>query len=213
MIGAFIVSIQGSFGKCFILTELKNGKKYAGKILSKKGSKLDIKNEVNIHINMKHQHVVDLIRVIDDKYHIYMIQTLCSNGTLKDLLKKRETITIDECRYIVSQILSGAYYIHGKNIIHRDFKLANIFIDGQMQMKIGDFGLAIRTNDKRLKDGEVCGTIRYLAPEVLQRNGFSFKSDIWAIGVMMYNLLFGMSPFLGDTNKETVKHIRKIEYR
>ena len=84
------------------------------------------------------------------------------------------------------------------NVIHRDIKLGNLFIDEQMQIKIGDFGLARQLNHKNERRSSVCGTPNYLAPEVIHGaacNGHSFEVDTWAFGIIVYILLYGMPPF------------------
>lgn len=205
--------VQGSFSKCFELTESVAGEKFAGKVISKDFDMRSICNEIEIHSKLRHQHIVGLIGIIHDRYNVYIVQSLCTNGTLKGLLRERGTVSVDECRYFIAQILNGVQYIHSMNVIHRDLKLTNIFIDERVQVRIGDFGLSIDSTKIQLEQNKVCGTLRYLSPEVLQHKGFSCKSDVWAVGAMMYNLLFGCSPFEADKLRETAKRIRKIDYR
>lgn len=204
---------QGTFSKCFELTEEETGKQFACKILSRKCDVECIQSEIEIHRDMKHSNIVPLIGIIKDRHNIYVQLKLCTNGTLKEFLNNHGIVSIDRSRYIINQILLGTQYIHNENIIHRDLKLANIFIDDRMQMRIGDFGLAIHVADIEFEKNQVCGTLRYLSPEVLQHDGFSFKSDVWAIGVMMFNLLLGRSPFECGNAQQTAKRIRKLDYR
>lgn len=192
---------------------MESGKKFACKVLSRETDLNVICNEIEIINKLQHRNIFELVGIVHDPKFVYLIQSYYINGTLKHLLKHRRIISIAECRYFIHQILCGTQYIHSKNIIHRDLKLANIFIDEHMQLKIGDFGLAINITDVEADRYHICGTIRYLSPEVLNHNGFSFKSDVWAIGVMMYNLIVGTSPFDGDNVKMTAKLIRKMNYR
>lgn len=152
-------------------------------------------NEIEIHRKLKHNHVVEFLEAFEDAQFIYMIQSLCSNHSLKDLQLNRGCVSIPECRYFINQIMIGVEYIHKMGIIHRDLKLSNILIDEKMQIKIGDFGLAIHEDDPRLQSRSQCGTTNYLAPEVINRKGFTCRSDIWAIGVITYALCFGYKPF------------------
>lgn len=113
------------------------------------------------------------------------------------MLKKRKRLTEPEVRYFMWQLLDAVRYMHNHRVIHRDLKLGNIFLTGDMRVKIGDFGLAASIK----KDGErkrtICGTPNYIAPEVLfdTQNGHSYEVDIWSLGVIMYTLLVGRPPF------------------
>lgn len=119
-----------------------------------------LQNEISIHRKLKHQHIVSFIQSFDDRQFVYMVLELCTNQSLRDLQKARgnNRLTTEECRYFICQILKGAQYIHSQAVIHRDLKLSNIFLDANMQIKIGDFGLAIRLDDPRLKTPSLCGT-------------------------------------------------------
>lgn len=171
-----------------------------------------VENEIAIHRKLKHKHIVEFLDAFEDHRFIYIIQSLCSNNSLKDLQLNRELIYISECRYFVNQILLGAEYMQEKGIIHRDIKLSNILLDDKMQIKIGDFGLAVHVDDPRLKNKSTCGTTNYLAPEVINRKGFSYLSDVWAIGVVTYALRFGCKPFEEDDLYQTHQRIVKADY-
>lgn len=156
-----------------------------------------LQSEISIHRKLNHQHVATFVHSFEDDRFIYMVQGLCANHTLRDLQKSRgnDLLTVEECRYFVSQIFKGAQYIHSQRVIHRDLKLSNILVDMYMQTKISDFGLAIRTDDPRLKIPTLCGTTNYLAPEVVTKRGFTFETDVWAVGVITFVLSFGYKPF------------------
>lgn len=172
-----------------------------------------VQNEISIHRKMKHEHVVNFVQSFNDENFVFMIQSLCSNRSLRDLQKSRGIISTDECRYFVSQILRGAQYIHENDVIHRDLKLSNILIDSNMQMKICDFGLAIRLDDPRMDSRSLCGTTNYLAPEVISRKGFVCRSDVWAIGVIAFVMLFGYKPFEEIDAYATHQRILRADYR
>lgn len=170
-------------------------------------------NEIRIHRKLKHKHIVEFIESFENEKFIYMIQSLCPNHSLRDLQKHRGTFSNQECRYFINQTLRGLQYIHEREIIHRDLKPSNILIDANMQMKIGDFGLAIHFDDPRLLSRSLCGTTNYLAPEVINRNGFTYKSDVWAVGVITFVLCFGHKPFDADDLYETHQRIVRANYR
>lgn len=88
-------------------------------------------------------------------------------------------------------------YIHRQKVIHRDLKLGNLFLTGDMQLKVGDFGLAAQIFYEGEKKKTVCGTPNYLAPEVLEskEGGHSYEVDYWSIGVIFYTMMCGRPPF------------------
>lgn len=172
-----------------------------------------VKNEIKFHSKLIHEHVVRFVESFSDRYRIYIVQKLCANGPLSQLLLERKHFDVAECRYCVHQILKGAAYIHNKGIVHRDIKLPNILINDHMQMKIADFGLAILEKDAHLEAKIVCGTTNYLAPEVINLVGNTRKSDIWAIGVITFVLLYGYKPFEADDEKATYARILRADYR
>lgn len=139
------------------------------------------KTEIRIHRKLKHKHVVDFIESFEDEKYLFMIQALCSNYSLRHLQLAKENFTINDCRYIIGQILKGVQYIHEQGVIHRDIKLSNILIDENMQMKICDFGMAIRAENAVSVSNSICGTVNFLAPEVVNRQGYAYASDIWVI--------------------------------
>ena len=101
------------------------------------------------------------------------------------------------------QIIQGLKYLHYRKIIHRDLKPENVFIDDKLDLKIGDLGYVVILNSIDEKRKNILGTIFYSAPEIIDRknyNGYSFKSDIWSLGVIMYNLLTGRLPFFDSDN-------------
>ena len=93
------------------------------------------------------------------------------------------------------QVLEGLEYLHAHKIIHRDLKLGNLFLTENMQIKIGDFGLATKLDFSGEKKRTICGTPNYIAPEILESKGHSYEVDIWSFGVIIYTLTFGRPPF------------------
>lgn len=130
-----------------------------------------------------------------------------------ELHKRRKTITEPETRFYMRDILSGVQYLHDRRIIHRDLKLGNLFLDNELHVKIGDFGLAAQIEYEGERKKTLCGTPNYIAPEILNKKGHSFEVDIWSIGCIMYTLLIGRPPFETNTLKETYAKIKKCDYR
>ncbi len=103
--------------------------------------------------------------------------------------------------------------MRAEKVIHRDLKLGNLFLDQDMRLKVGDFGLATKVTYDGEKKRTICGTPNYIAPEVLSsRIGHSFEVDIWSLGVIIYTLLFGRPPFETSDVKKTYKRIKLNNY-
>lgn len=109
--------------------------------------------------------------------------------------------------------MQGVKYLHDNSIIHRDLKLGNLFLNDELHVKIGDFGLATRIEYAGERKKTLCGTPNYIAPEILNKKGHSYEVDIWSIGCVMYTLLVGTPPFETKNLKDTYSKIRKCDYR
>uniref|UniRef100_A0A8C3RZK5 Polo kinase n=1 Tax=Chelydra serpentina TaxID=8475 RepID=A0A8C3RZK5_CHESE len=208
---------QGAFGRCYKLTDTSTGKVYAVKIvpqarITRLESRGKVEREIELHCHLSHRHVVGFHRHFADRDNIYMILEYCSRKSLAHILKARKTLTEPEVRYYLRQIIAGLRYLHQQGIIHRDLKLSNFFLTKNMQVKIGDLGLATRDEQAGRRRGVVCGTPNYLAPEVIAKKGHSFQSDIWALGCVMYTALTGCSPFEITPKQEMYQCIREGRY-
>ncbi|CAF0819914.1 unnamed protein product [Didymodactylos carnosus] len=129
-----------------------------------------------------------------------------------EMHRRRKTITEPETRYFVKQIVEACIYLHDKRIIHRDLKLGNLFLNDQMEVKIGDFGLATRIESESDRKRTLCGTPNYIAPEVINKKGHSYQVDVWSLGCILYTLLLGKPPFETSSLKDTYSKIRKNDY-
>ena len=108
----------------------------------------------------------------------------------------------------MAQLIDGTRYMHTNNVIHRDLKLGNLFIDRHMSIKIGDLGLATKLTHSSERKRTICGTPNYIAPEIIDgKGGHSFQVDIWSMGVIMYTLLVGKPPYEAKDVKSTYKRI------
>ena len=210
----------GGFAKCFVFTEMfGRGRSLAGKVvakssLTKSRAKQKLIAEIKIHRSLRHRHVVQFIHFFEDKRNVYIILELCEHRSLMDLVKRRKRLTEPEVRYYMVQMLDALRYMHGKNVIHRDMKLGNLFLSREMEIRVGDFGLATQLASPDEKRKTICGTPNYIAPEILDNrsDGHSFEVDIWSLGVIMYTMLVGKPPFETKDVKSTYKRIRANAY-
>lgn len=208
---------KGGFAKCYELRHMVNNEISAGKIvpkslLVKQHQREKMAQEITLHKTLQHKYVVKLFSFFEDSNFVYIILELCRRRSLMELHKRRKAITEPETRYFMNQILLGVKYLHENKIIHRDLKLGNIFLNDEMEIKLGDFGLATKENFDGERKRTLCGTPNYIAPEVLTKKGHSYEVDIWSIGCILFTLLVGKPPFETQTLKETYKRIRANEY-
>lgn len=181
--------------------------------LSKARAKQKLQSEISIHRKLQHQHIVKFERFFEDSTHVYITMELCNNNSMTELMKRRKTLVEAEVRYYIHQIVEGLQYLHENLVIHRDLKLGNLFIDHDMRIKIGDFGLATKLSHPNERKRTVCGTPNYIAPEILEgKEGHSFEVDIWSTGVLIFTLLFGKPPFESKDVKSTYKQILANNY-
>ncbi|XP_036453249.1 serine/threonine-protein kinase PLK3 isoform X1 [Colossoma macropomum] len=208
---------KGGFARCYEMTDLANNKMYAVKVIpqsrvSKPHQRDKITNEIELHKTLQHKHVVKFSHHFEDQDNIYIFLELCSRKSLAHIWKARHTLMDPEVRYYLRQIISGLKYLHNKGILHRDLKLGNFFVNENMELRLGDFGLAAKLETVEQRKKTICGTPNYLAPEVLNRQGHGTESDVWSLGCVMYTLLCGNPPFETLDLKETYKCIKEVRY-
>lgn len=143
---------------------------------------------------------------------------MCPNGSLADMLKKRKCLTLPEIRRFVIQICGAVKYLHTRHVVHRDLKTGNLFLDANMNVQVGDFGLAaLLVTEKEMevkRRTTMCGTPNYLAPEILEKGkGHNEKVDLWSIGVITFTLAVGKAPFHASSKEEIYKKLKQGEYK
>ena len=161
--------------------------------------------------SLAHQNIVEMYDVGEDDGVYYIVMEYVDGKTLKQLLKKRGTLTLSEAIDIMSQLTDGMAHAHDSYIIHRDLKPHNIMIKDDGQIKITDFGIAMALNSTQLtQTNSVMGSVHYLPPEQASGKGCTIKSDIYSMGIIFYELLTGSLPFRGDNAVEiALKHMRE----
>ena len=160
--------------------------------------------------SLAHPNIVEMYDVGEDDGTYYIVMEYVEGKTLKQLLKKRGTLTLSEAIDIMSQLTDGMTHAHDSYIIHRDLKPQNIMIKDDGQIKITDFGIAMALNATQLtQTNSVMGSVHYLPPEQASGKGCTIKSDIYSMGIIFYELLSGSLPFRGENAVEiALKHMR-----
>jgi len=176
--------------------------------------------ELAIQSKLDHPHIVKLYRAFTFKDVTYVALELCPNGSLTDMMRRRKFLTMGEIRRILFQLCGAVKYLHDRDVVHRDIKAGNIFMDENMNIKLGDFGLAAimepasnTAEVQHLRRTTFCGTPNYLAPEILSRKeGHGTSVDIWAIGILAFYLAVGRAPFHSKSKDEIYAKLKKGEY-
>ena len=208
---------NGTFSQVFECLEINTGKLFAIKEVSKsfllKHNLHDqFTKEIRIHFELEHPNIVKLIKVFENKSHMYLVLELGQNGTLLDLIERRKSLSELEIKFYLRGILQGLKFIHDKNILHRDLKPANLVLTEKMEIKIADFGLAAYAPKTKRKRKTFCGTPYFIAPEIITKEGHSFEVDYWSLGIVLYHMITGVCPFQSEIPEEVYKMILKGVY-
>ncbi|CAD8127505.1 unnamed protein product [Paramecium sonneborni] len=165
--------------------------------------------ESQILKQLSHRNIVHLIQNIMLNHECILVMEHLQGGSLLELVRRKGRLDEIEARIYMKQILEGIDYCHKKNLIHRDLKLENVLLvsPNSNQIKIVDFGIACIGKD-RIR----MGTLPYMSPELISGQSASQLSDVWAIGVILYALVFGKLPFRGSNKEELIQAISVFKY-
>ena len=161
--------------------------------------------------SLSHPNIVEMYDVGEDDGQYYIVMEYVDGKTLKQILKSRGRLSITEVVDIMLQLTDGLAHAHDAYIIHRDIKPQNIMMLSNGMIKITDFGVATALNATQLtQTNSVMGTVHYLPPEQAQGKGSTIRSDIYSMGIMMYEVLTGLVPYKGDNAVEiALKHLKE----
>ena len=196
----------GSYGRVYLVTNKFNNKKYALKVINK--NKLMqiyadcrlVQNEVEIHSKLNHPNIIKLYNMKETENEIQILLEYAQNGNLYDIIQKNNGLDELKAFEYFIQIVNAVYFLHQNNIIHRDIKPENILIGENDVLKLCDFGWAKELNVN--KRATFCGTMEYMAPEIVGSEMYDFSVDIWSLGILLYELIMGHSPFRSKSKKD-----------
>uniref|UniRef100_A0A4W5LXY3 Ribosomal protein S6 kinase n=1 Tax=Hucho hucho TaxID=62062 RepID=A0A4W5LXY3_9TELE len=207
---------QGSFGKVFLVRKVTppdDNELYAMKVLRKATLKVRdrvrTKMERDILADVNHPFVVKLHYAFQTEGKLYLILDFLRGGDLFTRLSKEVMFTEDDVKFYLAELALGLDHLHSLGIIYRDLKPENILLDEEGHIKLTDFGLCKEAVDQEKKAYSFCGTVEYMAPEVVNRQGHIQSADWWSFGVLMFEMLTGSLPFQGKDRKETMNLILK----
>ncbi|XP_006882844.1 PREDICTED: ribosomal protein S6 kinase alpha-2 isoform X2 [Elephantulus edwardii] len=209
---------QGSYGKVFLVRKVKAsdaGQLYAMKVLKKATLKVRdrvrSKMERDILAEVNHPFIVKLHYAFQTEGKLYLILDFLRGGDLFTRLSKEVMFTEEDVKFYLAELALALDHLHGLGIIYRDLKPENILLDEEGHIKITDFGLSKEAIDHDKRAYSFCGTIEYMAPEVVNRRGHTQSADWWSFGVLMFEMLTGSLPFQGKDRKETMALILKAK--
>ncbi|XP_040139498.1 ribosomal protein S6 kinase alpha-2 isoform X2 [Ictidomys tridecemlineatus] len=209
---------QGSYGKVFLVRKVTGsdaGQLYAMKVLRKATLKVRdrvrSKMERDILAEVNHPFIVKLHYAFQTEGKLYLILDFLRGGDLFTRLSKEVMFTEEDVKFYLAELALALDHLHGLGIIYRDLKPENILLDEEGHIKITDFGLSKEAIDHDKRAYSFCGTIEYMAPEVVNRRGHTQSADWWSFGVLMFEMLTGSLPFQGKDRKETMALILKAK--
>lgn len=193
---------NGKFGKVFKAVERNSQKNVALKVVVKATlEKFDffsqMKKELEIQYRLNHPNILRLYGYFYDEQNIYTVLEYCPGGNLFQRLRREKYFEEKKAKFVIAQIVEALIYLQERNIIHRDIKPENILISDidKMHVKLCDFGWSTHTIDERRTT--FCGTVDYVAPELVHSQPYTAEVDIWAVGILTFELLLGHAPFTG----------------
>ena len=209
----------GSFGHVYLVSHKITKAQYAIKAIDKRdksnqSEKPYFRREIEVMYKIHHPNVVKLYGHFEDNNYCYFIMEYIAKGNIYELIPhdNKKKLNTKIVASLMKGVISAVYYLHHMKpiIIHRDIKPENVLLGDGLIAKLTDFGWSnyMQEDEKRQT---VCGTPIYLAPEIIKEEGHDEKVDIWCIGVLLFELLTGNVPFLGndiDTLKENILHLR-----
>nr|XP_033776334.1 ribosomal protein S6 kinase beta-2 [Geotrypetes seraphini] len=209
---------KGAYGKVFQVRKVQGsnaGKIFAMKVLKKAKIVCNAKDtahtkaERNILEAIKHPFIVDLIYAFQTDGKLYLILECLSGGELFMQLEREGIFLEDTACFYLSEITLALGHLHSNGIIYRDLKPENIMLNSQGHIKLTDFGLCKESVHDEAVTHTFCGTIEYMAPEILVHSGHNRAVDWWSLGTLMYDMLTGSPPFTAENRKKTIDRILK----
>jgi len=208
---------KGGFGLVWKVIHKKTQKVYCIKVIEKKGiieQKLvpQMNREIEIMYILNNPHCLRLKNHFEDDNNFYLVMPLASKGQLYRVLKKFRKFDERTAAQILRETISALQYLHSFNppIIHRDIKPENLLLNEGGRVLLADYGWSNFNVEGDVRK-TFCGTPEYIAPEMLMKKGHDTRVDIWSIGILMFELLSGYSPFVAKSNQELYQNIRRLK--
>ncbi|KAK3101307.1 hypothetical protein FSP39_002569 [Pinctada imbricata] len=194
---------NGSFGIVYLIRDSKDDRRYAVKRINFQGQESErkaAKKEADILSRVSHDSILNYIESFEDEECLNIVTEYCDGGDLEVYIKQREGKKLPEVRicHWIHQIASGLKYLHDNKILHRDLKTKNVFLMGDLSLKLGDLGIAKLLELNQSKAESFVGTPAYMSPELFKHLPYNHKSDIWSFGCCCYEMVALKKAFGSD---------------
>ena len=208
----------GGMGEVYRAVQLSTGRTVAVKVLTGAAGMPGVverfRNEARVQAAMRHPHIALLHELVEVQQTPCIVMEFVDGETLGDRLRRNGALPAAEALCITAQVVDAVGYLHDHQVIHRDIKAANVKVNAAGQVKLLDFGIAKGPDSPSLtRTGNVVGTLQSLAPEQLEHGRADWRTDIWAIGVLMHELLTNRHPFADEGMFGITDRIRAGRYR
>ncbi|XP_022888384.1 serine/threonine-protein kinase AtPK2/AtPK19-like [Olea europaea var. sylvestris] len=202
---------QGAFGKVYQVRKIGSSEIFAMKVMRKdkiikKNHAEYMKTERDILTKIDHPFIVKLRYSFQTKYRLYLVLDFINGGHLFFQLYRQGLFREDLARIYAAEIVSAVSHLHAKGIMHRDLKPENIILDAEGHAMLTDFGLA-KQFDENTRSNSLCGTVEYMAPEIIRCGGHDKAADWWSVGILLYEMLTGKPPFVGGNRHKIQQKI------
>ena len=206
---------KGAYGEVQLVQHISSKVQYALKVIKKRSlhrssSLKMMQREIAVQKKLIHKNIIRLYGHIEDIENLYLVLEYAEKGNLFHYIRRKRKLPEDESWFFFIQVCTGVHYLHESDITHRDLKPENILLDFKFNVKICDFGWCAEGTNER---STYCGTLDYMAPEILKGYNYSNKVDIWALGVLLFEMTHGFPPFNAKSDSEKSRLIRLGNFR
>jgi aurora kinase len=169
-----------------------------------------LRREIEIQSHLRHPNILRLYGYFYDQTRVYLILEYAAKGELYKELQRCRVFSEKRAATYIASLARALMYCHEKHVIHRDIKPENLLIGSKGELKIADFGWSVHTSSRRRT---LCGTLDYLPPEMVEGKEHDSGVDVWSLGILCFEFLFGTPPFEAKKHSDTYKRIVRVDLR
>ncbi|CAM6128711.1 unnamed protein product [Calypogeia fissa] len=206
---------RGKFGNVYLAREKRSKYVVALKVLYKnqlEQSQVEhqLRREIEIQSHLRHPNILRLYGYFYDSMRVYLILEYAAKGELYKELQRCKVFTEKRAATYIASLAHALTYCHEKHVIHRDIKPENLLLGIRGELKIADFGWSVHTCNRRKT---LCGTLDYLPPEMVEGKEHDTGVDVWSLGILCFEFLYGFPPFEAAKHADTYKRIVKVDLK